>query len=129
MNIQYTSGTTGAPKGATLSHYNILNNGFMVGESLGLTACDRMVIPVPLYHCFGMVMANLGCITHGSTMIYPNDAFDAELTLRAVAEERASILYGVPTMFIAMLDHPRVRRWTCQACAAASWPVPPARSR
>ncbi|MFK0033989.1 AMP-binding protein [Pseudomonas monteilii] len=106
VNIQYTSGTTGAPKGATLSHYNILNNGFMVGESLGLTDRDRMVIPVPLYHCFGMVMANLGCITHGSTMIYPNDAFDAELTLRAVAEERASILYGVPTMFIAMLDHP-----------------------
>jgi len=106
VNIQYTSGTTGAPKGATLSHHNILNNGFMVGESLGLTSADRMVIPVPLYHCFGMVMANLGCITHGSTMIYPNDAFDAELTLRAVAEERASILYGVPTMFIAMLDHP-----------------------
>lgn len=106
VNIQYTSGTTGAPKGATLSHYNILNNGFMVGESLGLTDRDRMVIPVPLYHCFGMVMANLGCITHGSTMVYPNDAFDAELTLRAVAEERASVLYGVPTMFIAMLDHP-----------------------
>ncbi|MDH0302048.1 MULTISPECIES: AMP-binding protein [unclassified Pseudomonas] len=106
VNIQYTSGTTGAPKGATLSHYNILNNGYMVGESLGLSERDRMVIPVPLYHCFGMVMANLGCITHGSTMVYPNDAFDAEFTLRAVAEERASILYGVPTMFIAMLDHP-----------------------
>ncbi|AUY32824.1 MULTISPECIES: AMP-binding protein [Pseudomonas] len=106
VNIQYTSGTTGAPKGATLSHYNILNNGYMVGQSLGLTERDRMVIPVPLYHCFGMVMANLGCITHGSTMVYPNDAFDPELTLRAVAEERASILYGVPTMFIAMLDHP-----------------------
>jgi fatty-acyl-CoA synthase len=106
VNIQYTSGTTGAPKGATLSHYNILNNGYLVGQSLGLTERDRMVIPVPLYHCFGMVMANLGCITHGSTMVYPNDAFDAELTLRAVAEEHASILYGVPTMFIAMLDHP-----------------------
>ncbi|MBI6955662.1 AMP-binding protein [Pseudomonas sp. B21-023] len=106
VNIQYTSGTTGAPKGATLSHYNILNNGYMVGQSLGLSERDRMVIPVPLYHCFGMVMANLGCITHGSTMIYPNDAFDPEFTLRAVAEERASILYGVPTMFIAMLDHP-----------------------
>ncbi|MBF8723148.1 AMP-binding protein [Pseudomonas guariconensis] len=106
VNIQYTSGTTGAPKGATLSHYNILNNGYMVGESLGLSERDRMVIPVPLYHCFGMVMANLGCVTHGSTMIYPNDAFDPGLTLQTVAEERASILYGVPTMFIAMLDHP-----------------------
>ena len=107
INIQYTSGTTGFPKGATLSHYNILNNGYMVGESLGLSEHDRVVIPVPLYHCFGMVMGNLGCLTHGSTMIYPSDAFDPLSTLQAVAEERATTLYGVPTMFIAELDHPR----------------------
>ena len=107
VNIQYTSGTTGFPKGATLSHHNILNNGYMVGESLVLSAQDRLVIPVPLYHCFGMVMGNLGCITHGTTMIYPNDGFDPLLTLAAVAEERATGLYGVPTMFIAVLDHPQ----------------------
>ena len=108
INIQYTSGTTGFPKGATLSHANILNNGYMVGESQGLTEHDRMVIPVPLYHCFGMVMGNLGCLTHGTTMIYPAPAFEPEATLRAVAEERATVLYGVPTMFIAQLDHPRL---------------------
>lgn len=107
INIQYTSGTTGFPKGATLSHYNILNNGYMVGESLGLTEYDRLVIPVPLYHCFGMVMGNLGCVTHGATMIYPGDAFDPLTALRAVAEEKATALYGVPTMFIAELDHPQ----------------------
>ncbi|AVD83190.1 AMP-binding protein [Pseudomonas sp. SWI6] len=107
INIQYTSGTTGFPKGATLSHRNILNNGYMVGESLGLTEHDRLVVPVPLYHCFGMVMANLGCMTHGSALIYPNDAFDPLATLRAVAEEKATALYGVPTMFIAELDHPQ----------------------
>ena len=107
VNIQYTSGTTGFPKGATLSHHNILNNGYMVGESLGLTANDQLVIPVPLYHCFGMVMGNLGCVTHGTTMIYPSEAFDPGLTLQAVAQERATALYGVPTMFIAMLDHPK----------------------
>ncbi|KSW27832.1 MULTISPECIES: AMP-binding protein [unclassified Pseudomonas] len=107
INIQYTSGTTGFPKGATLSHYNILNNGYMVGESIGLTEHDRLVIPVPLYHCFGMVMGNLGCMTHGATMIYPAPSFEPEATLAAVAEERATALYGVPTMFIAELDHPR----------------------
>lgn len=104
INIQYTSGTTGFPKGATLSHYNILNNGFLVGESLGLTEDDRMIIPVPLYHCFGMVMGNLGALTHGSTIIYPSAAFDPVTTLRAVAEEKGTVLYGVPTMFISMLD-------------------------
>lgn len=106
INIQYTSGTTGFPKGATLSHYNILNNGYMVGESLGLTESDRMVIPVPLYHCFGMVMGNLGCVTHGSTMIYPSGAFEPLATLNAVAAEKATVLYGVPTMFIAELALP-----------------------
>jgi fatty-acyl-CoA synthase len=106
VNIQYTSGTTGFPKGATLSHYNILNNGFMVGESLKLSEHDRLVIPVPLYHCFGMVMGNLGCLTHGTTMIYPSAAFDPLETLRAASQEKATGMYGVPTMFIAMLDHP-----------------------
>ncbi|MFT3755669.1 MAG: AMP-binding protein [Pseudoxanthomonas sp.] len=107
INIQYTSGTTGFPKGATLSHYNILNNGWFVGESIGLTEHDRVVIPVPLYHCFGMVMGNLACLTHGAAMIYPGDAFDPLTTLQAVAEERATALYGVPTMFIAELEHPQ----------------------
>ncbi|WP_193075910.1 AMP-binding protein [Pseudomonas sp. FME51] len=106
INIQYTSGTTGFPKGAALSHYNILNNGYMVGESIRLTEQDRLVIPVPLYHCFGMVMGNLACITHGTTMIYPSAAFESQAALQAVAKERATALYGVPTMFIAMLDDP-----------------------
>lgn len=106
INIQYTSGTTGAPKGATLSHHNILNNGLFVAERINLTCEDRMVIPVPLYHCFGMVMGNLGCMTHGAAMIYPGDGFDPLTTLQAVSEERATALYGVPTMFIAELEHP-----------------------
>ncbi|GEN27447.1 AMP-binding protein [Halovibrio variabilis] len=105
INIQYTSGTTGFPKGATLSHHNILNNGFFVAESMGFTSEDRLVIPVPLYHCFGMVMGNLGCMTHGATMIYPDEGFDPGKVLKAVHEQKATALYGVPTMFIAELDH------------------------
>lgn len=111
INIQYTSGTTGFPKGATLSHHNILNNGYFVAESMRFTAQDRLVIPVPLYHCFGMVMGNLGCVTHGATMIYPGDAFDPETVLQCVAEERATALYGVPTMFIAELGHPNFKEY------------------
>jgi fatty-acyl-CoA synthase len=106
INIQYTSGTTGAPKGATLSHRNILNNGFLVGEGCRFTEDHRLCIPVPFYHCFGMVMGNLGCTTHGACMVIPAPAFEAEATLRAVATERCTALYGVPTMFIAELDHP-----------------------
>jgi len=106
INIQYTSGTTGRPKGATLSHHNILNNGYFVAELMHFTDQDRLVIPVPLYHCFGMVMANLGCVTHGATMIYPSPIFDPQAVLEAVQAERATALYGVPTMFIAELSHP-----------------------
>ncbi|NMG69916.1 AMP-binding protein [Parazoarcus communis] len=107
INIQFTSGTTGQPKGATLSHHNILNNGFFVGEAIRLQAGDRLCIPVPLYHCFGMVMGNLGCLTHGATMVYPAEAFDPLAVLETMAAERCTALYGVPTMFIAVLDHPR----------------------
>ncbi len=106
INIQYTSGTTGFPKGAALSHHNILNNGFFVAESMNFTDQDRLVIPVPLYHCFGMVMGNLGCVTHGAAMIYPGEGFEPQSVLEAVAEERATALYGVPTMFIAEMEHP-----------------------
>jgi fatty-acyl-CoA synthase len=103
INIQYTSGTTGFPKGATLSHHNILNNGFFVGELCRYTEADRIAIPVPFYHCFGMVMGNLAATSHGACMVIPAPAFDPGATLRAVAEERCTSLYGVPTMFIAEL--------------------------
>ncbi len=107
INIQYTSGTTGFPKGATLSHHNVLNNGYFVGEALGYTEADRVCIPVPFYHCFGMVMGNLACTSHGATMVIPGEAYEPLLVLETVAKERCTSLYGVPTMFIGELDHPR----------------------
>jgi fatty-acyl-CoA synthase len=106
VNIQFTSGTTGAPKGATLTHHNILNNGFFIGEAMRLTGRDRLCIPVPLYHCFGMVLGNLACVTHGAAMVYPGEGFDPVAVLRTVQDERCTGLHGVPTMFIAILDHP-----------------------
>jgi fatty-acyl-CoA synthase len=111
INIQYTSGTTGYPKGATLSHHNILNNGFFIGETLKYSEVDRVCIPVPFYHCFGMVLGNLACSTHGSAMIIPGEAFDPETVLETVEKEKCTSLYGVPTMFIAELDHPNFRKY------------------
>ena len=107
INIQYTSGTTGFPKGATLTHHNILNNGFFIGETLKYSEHDRVCIPVPFYHCFGMVLGNLACTTHGSTIVIPAEAFDPVITMETVQKERCTSLYGVPTMFIAELEHPR----------------------
>ena len=106
INIQFTSGTTGFPKGATLTHHNILNNGFFLGETMRFSERDRVCIPVPLYHCFGMVIGNLGCLTHGATMVYPSEGFDPLATLETIEAERCTALYGVPTMFIAEMDHP-----------------------
>ncbi len=105
INIQFTSGTTGFPKGATLTHHNILNNGFFIARAMKFTEADRLCIPVPLYHCFGMVLGNLACLTHGAAMVYPSEAFDPLATLEAVEAERCTALHGVPTMFIAEMDH------------------------
>jgi fatty-acyl-CoA synthase len=107
INIQYTSGTTGFPKGATLSHHNILNNGFFIGELLSYSERDRVCIPVPFYHCFGMVLGNLACTSHGSCMVIPDEGYDPVTVLETVQAERCTSLYGVPTMFIGELDHPR----------------------
>jgi fatty-acyl-CoA synthase len=109
VNIQFTSGTTGSPKGATLSHHNVINNSFFVGEAIRTGVGDRICIPVPLYHCFGMCMGNLNCLTHGATAVYPSPGFDPLATLLSVQQEHCTALYGVPTMFIAMLDHPRFK--------------------
>jgi fatty-acyl-CoA synthase len=111
INIQYTSGTTGFPKGATLSHHSILNNGFFCGERMLFTEQDRLCIPVPFYHCFGMVLGNLACVTHGATMVVPGETFDPVKTLEAVSEERCTALHGVPTMFIAQLAVPDFDRF------------------
>jgi fatty-acyl-CoA synthase len=111
INIQYTSGTTGFPKGATLSHHNLLNNGYFVGEGCRYTALDRVCIPVPFYHCFGMVLGNLACTTHGAAIVIPAPTFDAAATLRTVQDERCTSLYGVPTMFIAELALPDFQRY------------------
>ncbi len=107
INIQYTSGTTGFPKGATLTHHNILNNAFFIGETLHYTHEDRVCIPVPFYHCFGMVLGNLACTTHGATMVIPGEAYDPVAVMQTVQDERCTSLYGVPTMFIGELEHPR----------------------
>ena len=127
INIQFTSGTTGLPKGATLSHRNIVNNAYFVGLSMGLKAGDRLCVPVPLYHCFGMVMSNLACVVHGATIVYPSPGFDPLAVLKAVQAERCTALHGVPTMFIAELQHPEFESFdlsTLRAGIMAGAPCP-----
>jgi fatty-acyl-CoA synthase len=115
VNIQFTSGTTGSPKGVTLTHRNILNNGYFVGRAMRLTEKDRICIPVPLYHCFGMVIGNLASVTLGATMVYPGEGFDPLATLQTIEKEKCTALYGVPTMFIAELDHPEFARFNLKS--------------
>jgi len=118
INIQFTSGTTGLPKGATLTHHNILNNGLLGADAMGLRERDRLCIPVPLYHCFGMVMSSLACITHGAAMVFPNEGFDPLSVLETVQSERCTALHGVPTMFIAMLEHPQFKSFDLSSLRA-----------
>ena len=111
VNIQYTSGTTGYPKGAVLTHHSVLNNGYTIGSGMGFTPKDRLCIPVPFYHCFGMVLSNMACVTHGSTMIIPSPAFNAEAVLKTINDEKCTAVHGVPTMFIAELKHPNFHKY------------------
>jgi fatty-acyl-CoA synthase len=110
VNIQFTSGTTGFPKGVTLTHHNILNNGYFIGREMGFTEKDRLCVPLPFYHCFGMVVSNLACLTHGACIVIPADHFEPGATLRAIQDERCTAVHGVPTMFVAELDHPEFPR-------------------
>ncbi|MDR3633965.1 MAG: AMP-binding protein [Isosphaeraceae bacterium] len=128
-NIQFTSGTTGLPKGAMLTHRNVLMNAYYVGQRVRYTEADRVCVPVPFYHCFGCVLGTLVCAVYGSAVVVPAPSFDARATLAAVEAERCSALYGVPTMFVAALDHPERGRFNLSACGRASWPGALARCR